>query len=204
LFHPATESRTFRSGVYPLHTATLPHREELPPCRWAKSARPRMGCHRSEPSTSRPCSVRRRRSTGSVVSLPGDRSPPRFPSLLQVFPLPLVPKDQTSMVFLGASSTGSRNPVAGAAQPTSDAFTAGGLMPRLRGNDLPELLEPSSIARFVWAAPLYPNPKTQRYAGHGLVKADSKLPLRSPLSPQARRPSAPPGSVLLSPQARRP
>jgi hypothetical protein len=41
LFHPTAALRALaHSGVWPLCTATLPHREELPPCRWNEARSP--------------------------------------------------------------------------------------------------------------------------------------------------------------------
>jgi hypothetical protein len=129
-----------------------------------------------DPSTSRLCSVQGRQSTGSVVSLPGDRSPPRVLSLLQALLLPLVPRDQTSMAFPSASSTKPKLD-RWCAQPAFDAFTTGGLLSCLQDNDLPELLEPSRVARFFQAAKP-PGSKDQ----------DSRAAQAKPTSPSLRSP----------------
>jgi hypothetical protein len=129
-----------------------------------------------DPSTSRLCSVQGRQSTGSVVSLPGDRSPPRVLSLLQALLLPLVPRDQTSMAFPSASSTKPKLD-RWCAQPAFDAFTTGGLLSCLHDNDLPELLEPSRVARFFQAAKP-PGSKDQ----------DSRAAQAKPTSPSLRSP----------------
>jgi hypothetical protein len=136
---------------------------------------PTSGLPQDQSSTSRPCSMRGRQYAGSVVSLPGDRSPLRVFSAPPGAPPAVGPKknqDQTSMVLAQHLFRGPRSYCWGV-QPTFDAFTAGSLLPCLHDSDLPELCEPPArpIVRGQWSY--------QR--------------LRVPSAPLARRPTTPPG-----------
>jgi hypothetical protein len=90
-----------RSGVSPLCTATLPHREELPPCRWRESRSPTNRLPRAMLLDFEAFLHAESRVTGSAVRPRPQPLPSSGLLLLQVIsrPLSLIPQEQTLMTF---------------------------------------------------------------------------------------------------------
>jgi hypothetical protein len=91
-----------RSGVLPLYTATLPHREELPPCRCDEARSPTNRLPRAKPLDFEAFVHAESRAAGSAVKPCPRPLPSSGSSLLQVPSRPLfpVPQEQTLMTFL--------------------------------------------------------------------------------------------------------